>query len=290
MCLDSALGQALHYSTEAVNLGGTTSIGTNDYYVSLGVQTGPAIRRQRQLYRGLLDPIACKVTLGGDLPFFTDAANSPGGTGFDFAPAYGQWNRQLQPNAGPQNYGGWAVSMYTAGAVGVILYGDLGSINDGNWHHLVHVIDRGAGTIVTYLDGAVANAALQPGGTTLAAAGDIDSGLPATIGQDPTGQYGETGSADIDDLGVWRRALTALEAGSIYIAAVSNQLSYASPPLPVLITITTTSKGQLTITWPSGTLQSAATAQGPYTNVTGAVSPYPVTPTPSGQKYYRVKL
>ncbi len=261
---DGALGRALHYSTEAVNLGGTTSIGTNDYYVSLGV------RPDLQFGADVSFTVAYWIRLpqgytGGDLPFFTDAANSLGGTGFDFAPAYGYGTADSNPMPAPQNYGGWAASIFS-GSGGVIFYGDLGSINDGNWHHLVHVIDRGAGTIVTYLDGAVANATLQPNSSTLAAAGDIDSGLPATIGQDPTGQYGETGSADIDDLGVWRRALSALEAGSIYIAAVSNQLSYASPPLPVLITITTTSKGQLNLTWPSGTLQSApASSRSAYT-------------------------
>ena len=62
------------------------------------------------------------------------------------------------------------------------------------------------------------------------AAGNIDTGRPAIIGQDPTGQYEESGSADIDDLGVWRKALTALEAASIYMAAVSNHVSFTGGP------------------------------------------------------------
>jgi hypothetical protein len=34
----------------------------------------------------------------------------------------------------------------------------------------------------------------------------------------------------MDDLGVWRRALTALEASGIYLAGVSNHLSFTGPP------------------------------------------------------------
>ena len=61
-------------------------------------------------------------------------------------------------------------------------------------------------------------------------AGNIDTGRPVTIGQDPTGRYPESGSADMDDLGVWRKALTALEASSIYMAGVSNHMSFTGPP------------------------------------------------------------
>jgi len=61
----------------------------------------------------------------------------------------------------------------------------------------------------------------------------VDTGNPATIGQDPTGQYKESGSANIDDLGVWRKSLTALEAASIYMAAVSNHLSFTGSPVPL---------------------------------------------------------
>jgi len=61
--------------------------------------------------------------------------------------------------------------------------------------------------MVTYLDGVLANST-KISGTTLKDAGNIDNGLAATIGQDPTGAYGETGSGDIDDLGVWKKALT----------------------------------------------------------------------------------
>src|SRR5260221_11979747 len=116
--------------------------------------------------------------IGGDVSFFTDALNSLGGNGLDFAPAYGYGTVSPNPNPAPQNYGGWGMSIY-GGGLGVRQYGDLGSINGpnlnsgSNWRHLVHVIDRKAGTITTYLDGAPAHYA-KIAGTVLKDAGNIN--------------------------------------------------------------------------------------------------------------------
>jgi hypothetical protein len=93
---------------------------------------------------------------------------------------------------------------------------------------LVHTFDRANGAAITYLDGIVAHYISQA--DSIATAGNIDNGQPAIIGQDPTGQYAETGSGDIDDLGLWRKSLTALEAASIYMAGVSNHLSFTGSP------------------------------------------------------------
>ncbi|MEI9961276.1 MAG: hypothetical protein WDM76_09190 [Limisphaerales bacterium] len=117
-------------------------------------------------------------------------------------------------------------------------------------------------------------------------AGNLTTGHAATIGQDPTGTYGETGSGDIDDLGVWKKALTPLEAASIYSAAVNNHLSYVDQP--VTISLETLVGHQLKLTWPAGTLQSADNIQGPYTDI-DATSPYTMTPN-SARKFYRIKL
>jgi hypothetical protein len=166
---------------------------------------------------------------------------------------------------------------------GVGVYGDIGSINDGNWHHLVHVIDRAVGAI-TYRDGLRAHPNVQQG-FSAAAAGDIDTGAPTNIGQDPTGQYPEPGSADLDDLGVWHKALTPLEAASIYMAGVSNQLSFVGAPITLTIQ---RSGNQTLLSWPAGTLQSADTVSGPYTDLI-PVSPLAVSPTATN-KFYRVRL
>jgi hypothetical protein len=288
---DGKLGQAFHFATDAINTGGTTSKGTNDFYATLGV------RPDLQFGSNVNFSVAYWIRLtlgyqGGDLPFFTDAAGSEGNNGFVFAPAYAYGT--ANPNPGVNNdptpwVGCWSFSVY-GGGNGIRIYGNNGgaypgSINDGNWHHLVHVFDRAAGTSVTYLDGRLNNGVKQAG-TTLTSAGNIDTGLPATIGQDPTGLYGESGSADIDDLGVWRKALTPLEAASIYVAAASSNLSYDYVDLSKL-TIQLLSSSNVKLTWPLGTLQAAGNVQGPYTNMTSAVSPYTNSAT-AGRTFYRV--
>jgi hypothetical protein len=139
---------------------------------------------------------------------------------------------------------------------------------------------------VTYLDGKVAKSNRQ-NGTTAGAAGDLSTTNATVIGQDPTGAYFENGSADIDDLGVWRRALTPLEAASIYVAATVSGQSFGGtasfPPLK----IESLSGNKIRLTWSVGSLASATNVAGPYTIVSGATSP--LTNTVSGAKYYRTQ-
>jgi hypothetical protein len=229
--------------------------------------------------------------LGGDLPFFTTTIGSTFGTGLVLAPSYG--SGATAANTGTDN-GGWAMSIYDGGGNGVGVYGDVGSINDGAWHHLAHVFERGVGAI-TYLDGVAIPSDAVPlhhsskqAGTSAAAAGNIDTGNPATIGQDPTGTYQETGSGDIDDFGVWRKALTPLEVAAIYIGAISNGVSFGASAAPVTVTIQTLPGNQIQLTWPSGTLQSANEASGTYSDLPSAQSPYTVTPA-GARKFFRVK-
>jgi hypothetical protein len=47
--------------------------------------------------------------------------------------------------------------------------------------------------------------------------------------------------------------------------------------------------GQLVLAWTTGTLQSAPTVAGSYTNITGATSPYTLGPS-GDQQYFRVKV
>ena len=95
--------------------------------------------------------------IGGDLPFFTTTSGSLGGQGIVLAPAYGYGiGSGADPDPAPLNHGGWAASLFDEGsAEGARIYGDLGSINDGDWHHLVYVFDRHS-QLGTYLNGAVA--------------------------------------------------------------------------------------------------------------------------------------
>jgi len=217
------LGPALHYASDFGVFPCCTT--TNTSYVTLGV------RPDLQFSSNVNFSVAYWIRLpagysGGDLPIFATAINSTFSPGLTFAPTYGTQGTQ---GSGSVN-GGWALSVFDAatGANGVGAYGDANSINDGSWHHLVHTFDRING-VATYLDGVAVHFTTE-GGSSFAVAGNIDTGKSATIGQDPTGQYKESGSADIDDLGVWRKSLSALEAASIYMAAVSNHLSFTGSP------------------------------------------------------------
>jgi hypothetical protein len=83
-------------------------------------------------------------------------------------------------------------------------------INDGNWHHIAVSYKRD-GNAITYLDGVlVATTPIGPAEETL------DSGLPTNIGQDGTGAYGPAIDALIDDVAIWRRAVTGFELERIY--------------------------------------------------------------------------
>jgi hypothetical protein len=187
----------------------------------------------------------------GDLPFFCSAENSYGGFGITFAPSYQR--------------GGWSWSLVNSASTTAGLYGPNNSINDGNWHHLAHTFTR-TGSGVTFLDG------IQVNSTGIAGLGDIDSGLGFSIGQGPTGTYGETGSAILDDLGVWRRALTDIQARSIYKAG-QNGKSFDTFG-PISLKINKLPGGDIEIIWEAGTLKKASSVTGPWTPVAGATAPY----------------
>jgi hypothetical protein len=127
--------------------------------------------------------------------------------------------------------------------------------------------------------------ASKQAGSSAAAALNVDTGSAISIGQDPTGTYGETGAGDIDDLGVWHKALTPLEASAIYLAGVSNQLSFVGAPVTLNIT---KSGSTVTLTWVAGILQSSDNANGPFADVSGSSSPFTVS-TSAAKKFYRVK-
>jgi hypothetical protein len=313
-----ASSQALHYSTSAVNSGGLTtngtSVGTNDYYVTLGVrpdlQFGSnqsfSVSYWARLPAGLgvikTGPYPAPP-YGGDLPFFTDATNSTGGWGYVFAIAYGYGTAEPVPSTAPltNQIGAWGSSIYDSTGKGIRYYGDNSQpINDGNYHNLVQVVDRANNKFTTYIDGVLAIEYLNSG-TTLDAAGDIDNGAPATIGQDPTGLYGEDGSADIADFGVWRKAVSPLEAASIFEAGSVYGLSFTgTPPIPTSISITGVSKSgnSVNVSW-SATPLIAYTYSvwgcdslngGSWTTiVTGLTSTdYSDTTATGSQKFYRV--
>jgi autotransporter-associated beta strand protein len=160
-----------------------------------------------------------------NLPFFTDAIGSTAHNGFAFAPYNGTGG------------GGfiWTIGTVTSPNLATT-FPDANLINDGNWHHLVHVADRNA-NCTTYLDGQQVDSQ----SIVMSVVGNINTPNAATIGQDPSGTYPVTAEAELDDLGVWRRTLTPLEVSGIYLAGASNSVSFApvvnNAPAPASTTI-----------------------------------------------------
>jgi hypothetical protein len=270
-----ALGQGLHFVTTFLD---TTETNIDATYVMLGDRAdfrfSSNVNFTVAFWVKNTDAIAAQW---GDLPFVTTTTTSTFDTGLAFAWTYGRGDTPY--------IGGWAWSMYDTGGNGVGGRGAQGSIDDGNWHHLVHTFDRQSGQNVNYLDGRVV-AFNKQAGSSVAAAENIDTGNPLTIGQTWTGAYGEAGSGAIDDLLVFKKVLTPLEAASIYMAGISNGLSVVSAPF----SLTSTRTGNtLTLTWDVGVLQQATNVTGPYTDVPGASSPLTVVPSGQG-KYYRIRL
>lgn len=155
------------------------------------------------------------------------------------------------------------------------------SINDGGWHQIVIVFDRKTGMGSTFVDGAKVDA------RSIAAVGNLITGYTLTLGQDPTGTYGVAGAFDLDDFGIWRRALSDYEAASIYAAAQSSNESFdVYGPVKVYVNHV---GGNVDVGWQAGTLLQAASVTGPFTPVSGAQPPfYRATPTGKTQ-FYRVQ-
>jgi len=309
---DGPLGgtnQALHYSTLATNSGGLTangtSVGLDDYYVALGVR--PDLQfgtNDFSVSYWIRLPLGFGTTApnGGDLPFFTDVTNSTGGWGYCFTMAYGYGTANPVPTTAPQfnQVGAWGSSTYDSAGNGIRYCGDnYQAINDGQYHNLVQVVNRTKGQFTTYIDGVPAIQYLIAG-TSLNAVGSVDNGAPAIIGQDPTGLYGEDGQTDIADLGVWRKALTPLEAASIYVAG-TNSLSFTgTPPNPTSIKITSATKSgnSVTLTWSAtpaiaytySVLSRVSVNSGNWvTNATGiSATNYTDTGASGTQKFYQV--
>ena len=82
-------------------------------------------------------------------------------------------------------------------------------------------------------------------------------------------------------------ATSISEATETANSPMEASVTPAAPP-PVFVSIKP-SGGNITITWPNGTLQSATNVIGPWYDLGGAASPYNITPTGS-QQFYRVKV
>jgi hypothetical protein len=274
------IGQDLQTATTVVTNNGTNLVISSTSYVTLGtpadLQFGTATSFSFSLWIKL-PPGATPI----DVPFIGTATNSNYNPGWDLSPAYEAGGIQWNLNDGVNN---------------VNMSGPANTINDGQWHHFAVVFDRTNQVGNTYLDGLLV---ASPGIGTV---GSVDVGGPVTIAQDPTGSYFSitgAGAADftafpviynLDDMGVWRRALTPREVVDIYSAGLAGH-NFSTPAPPMLLKFSLAG-GNLKISWSAGTLLQSTTL-GPsanWTPVAGAAPPsYTVHPT-GPTTFYRVLL
>jgi hypothetical protein len=256
---------ALHYASDG---------GSSFNYIALGLLP------DLQFSSNVDFSVACWIRLPegaapDDLPFFGNAVGSSFQPGFNLAPGRNPYSQAPT--------GGWQWTLVDANGNGVWSPGAPGSINDGNWHHLAHTFNR-FGNAITYLDG------VRVDSRTIGyfqgfSIGDLDTGEPVNIGQDPTGAYTGAAAVDMDDLGVWRRILTPLEVAAIYAVGANHGASFGTVPFSIAYAKVS---GQIQITWTVGILQCADELTGPYVDLPAAMSPYLVTPS-EPQKFYRVR-
>jgi hypothetical protein len=155
------------------------------------------------------------------------------------------------------------------------------AINNGAWHHIVASMDRPIGLANTYLDGALIDS------RSIAGVGSLDTGKSITLGQDPTGSYAVDGMFSLDDVGIWRRALSTYDVQSIYQLGTNSQSFDTYGPVALLqVPI----QGGFQLIWQAGTLLKSDSIDGAWTSVPDAAPPiYTVTPGPDN-KFYRVQL
>ena len=215
----------------------------------------------------------------GGLPFLCNNADSFGGAGFVVAPSWasGSWSWSLNDGANPAPWPGVAAQYgHDAGFPEVL--------NTGSWNHVVHVFDR-AGDATTYVNGVKVHAKGLEG-----LAFNVDTGLPVNIGQGANGNYAVPGTFEMDDLGVWRRALTEYEAMSIFIVGNTHGRSFDVPaPAEVVITFKVEG-GNLVLGWARGTLEGSASVSGPWLPVPGAGNGSATISPTDGLRFFRVKL
>ena len=206
-----------------------------------------------------------------DDPIIGNSVNSTYQLGWVFTDEGGQIEYSLASTA---NSGTYVANPVTGSPI----------IGDGGWHNVLGVVDRTAQVASVYVDGVLA------GSWSIAGLGTLAYGNLITIGQDPTGNYG-TATFDLDDVGIWRQALTALQAAQIDSAGSTAGRSFNTVAPPSVTITVARSGGNLVLGYPSGTLlQSSNLGTAAFWEaVPGASAPtYTVTPT-NAAKFYRVQ-
>lgn len=152
-------------------------------------------------------------------------------------------------------------------------------VNDDNWHHVAYVFDQGSNaTILVYMDGNLDTTAPPTTNGWTWSQQQIEIGLSHDA-------YWRVYDGQLDDIRFYNRILTAAEVQQIFTGDTSpvttanmvGRYNFDGPP------------SGMVLKWPAGTLQSADSITGPWNDVPGATSPWPVR-LDAVKKFYRLKI
>lgn len=148
---------------------------------------------------------------------------------------------------------------------------------NGRWHHLVGVCDEAHGFLNLYVDG-VTNASSAVSGGILGSTNTVAIGAR----QSGTGAIHDLQFVGtIDEVAIYNYALSPAQALAHYTIGTNAPLAIAiGAPA---------GRWQLSWNWTNAILQSAPQVTGPFTDVPGAVMPYPLPPAGTNQ-FYRVRF
>jgi len=111
--------------------------------------------------------------------------------------------------------------------------GPAGLFSDHAWHHVLVSYDR-QGNAVTFVDGSQVDSRAI---STPPNAVNTLPGLATNIGQDGAGDYGpKFTDIDIDEVAIWRRALTAEDAAALF-GATGGLWSLATTAPPAITSV-----------------------------------------------------
>lgn len=163
-----------------------------------------------------------------------------------------------------------------------------GLVTPNQWHFVTAAVNRSAGSIQFYVDG-------TPEPLSASGSSGVSTDFPTNadmyLGRFTTPNFPLNGI--LDEARIYGGIEDSNWVQAEYMTVANNSMfsSYSSVTNTITLPITLTirvSGDQAILTWPAGTLQSSGNLNGPYSNVSGATSPY--TNSISGsQQYYRVQ-
>jgi hypothetical protein len=148
------------------------------------------------------------------------------------------------------------------------------------WTHVGVTVSRSSSTVTFFINGTAMalTAPAVPGGS-------LDNSAPLWIGASSQPGIGRK-PVSVDEVELFNRALTPLDIQHVLAASTAGKCKcYQFGPPKLTCTLV---NGLITLTWPGCcTLMQADQLTGPWTDVTGASSPYTLPPL-SNQKFYRL--